>query len=171
VHKAVKHAGVPSFFPQHMRLFVEHGKTVQINRPLFPLYTFAQFDPHDKADPWPVILRIPGVSTILGMKRASRELTEDQLRSIDLQKPSPIRSDVIEKLQVLVETYGGAIPLQKKSAEKLLKNTRVKILDGAFEGFEGLIDEDHVTRVRVLLDIFGRSTPISIPREAIAIAR
>lgn len=171
VHKAILHSQIAGFHPEHVRSIVDNGRTVQVKRPLFPLYTFARFNPHDKKDPWPVILRMPGVSTILGMKRASRSLTEAQLRSIDAQKPIPIRSDVIEKLQQLIETYGGAIPLQKKGAERLKAGTKVEILDGPFTGFRGLVDTDHVVRVKVLLDIFGGRTPITISREAIAIAR
>jgi len=40
----------------------------------------------------------------------------------------------------------------------------VKITDGAFESFEGMIEEidDHSGKVSVLIEVFGRSTPVEL---------
>jgi transcriptional antiterminator NusG len=40
----------------------------------------------------------------------------------------------------------------------------VKITDGAFESFEGTIEEidDHSGKISVLIEVFGRSTPVEL---------
>lgn len=167
VDRGVKTLNVGHLCPLHVRVVRHAGRDERVKRPLFPLYTFAQFDIADPNDPWPKILRIPGVVTILGMKRASRGLTETQLRSIDAQKPTPMRPGVIEHLQQLMDVNGGAIPLQKKAFQPLEKGTKVTIIEGPFSSFEGLVVEDARTRVKVLLDLFGRSTPLELHRDQI----
>ena len=39
---------------------------------------------------------------------------------------------------------------------------RVKIIDGAFSGFEGPITEVNGDKVKVTVDMFGRETPVEL---------
>lgn len=168
-HRAIESAGIPSFYPEHIREISHARRHEKIRRPLFPQYTFAKFDTADQFGPWTNITRISCVLTILGMRKASRDFTDDQLKQIEGQRPTPIRTDIIEKMQALIETFGGTIPLQKMALEPFSVGIKVKIMDGPFEGFEGLVDEDHRVRVKVLLDIFGRRTPITLTRDVLAL--
>ena len=46
----------------------------------------------------------------------------------------------------------------------LLKNDMVKIKEGPFEDFDGVVEEVHPTKgtVRVMVTIFGRPTPVDL---------
>lgn len=62
----------------------------------------------------------------------------------------------------------GHVELDRPLA-RFKHNDRVMIVDGPFKGWQGLVDTDHHSRVRLLLDIMGRSTPIFVARESVAL--
>src|SRR5206468_12502207 len=78
-------------------------------------------------------------------------------------KPSPmLQKDVdrILKLSRPVEETAG----QVKTAIPFKKGDRVRVKEGYFQNFEGdvdVIDEAH-GRVTVMINIFGRATPVEI---------
>ena len=90
----------------------------------------------------------------------------------------------IREVQGVIGFVGGGrqpIPLSDREVEDLMRQVSdledkvtpkiiydigetVKIKDGAFENFEGVVEEiDHERgKIRLLLSIFGRSTPVEL---------
>ena len=75
-------------------------------------------------------------------------------------KPIPLTSDEADSLLKQVDS-GTAAPREQI---RFVKGDNVRIIDGPFLGFNALVDEvdgDH-NRVKVLVSIFGRSTPVEL---------
>jgi transcriptional antiterminator NusG len=74
--------------------------------------------------------------------------------------PIPLSQEEADSLLKQVDS-GTAMPREQVS---FIKGDNVRIVDGPFLGFNGLVDEvdaDH-NRVKVLVSIFGRSTPVEL---------
>lgn len=74
-------------------------------------------------------------------------------------KPVPVSEDEIEA--ILQQLDKGPAPVIESQFEK---NDKVKIIDGPFANFVGTVDEvdlDH-GRLRVMVSIFGRQTPVEL---------
>lgn len=74
-------------------------------------------------------------------------------------KPVPVSEEEIDVILQQIER--GPAPVVHS---QFSKNDQVKIIDGPFANFVGLIDEvdmDH-GRLRVLVSIFGRQTPVEL---------
>ena len=75
-------------------------------------------------------------------------------------RPIPLEPEEAETLLKQLET--GVTTTKEKVS--FVKGDNVRIIDGPFLGFNGLIDEvdsDH-GRVKTLVSIFGRSTPVEL---------
>ena len=62
----------------------------------------------------------------------------------------------------------GILPETHEKREHLSSGDEVMILSGAFDQFIGLVDVQVEERVRVLLDLFGRSTATIVARDSVA---
>jgi len=74
--------------------------------------------------------------------------------------PIPLSMEEVESLLKQVDS-GAAGPREQI---RFIKGDNVRVVDGPFLGFNGLVDEvdsDH-SRVKVLVSIFGRSTPVEL---------
>ncbi len=74
--------------------------------------------------------------------------------------PLPLTSEEVESLLKQVDA-GQAEPREQV---KFIKGDNVRIVDGPFLGFNGLVDEvdeDH-NRLKLMVSIFGRSTPVEL---------
>ena len=86
----------------------------------------------------------PGFGDFLGTRGEPTPLTEEQVSSILARM-----SDSEERPQVAIS---------------LRKGDMVKIKSGAFDGFDGTVDEIFPDKgmVRVIVTIFGRPTPVEL---------
>jgi transcription termination/antitermination protein NusG len=74
--------------------------------------------------------------------------------------PMPLSQEEADSMLKQVDS-GTATPREQVH---FIKSDNVRIVDGPFLGFNGLVDEvdsDH-NRVKVLVSIFGRSTPVEL---------
>jgi transcriptional antiterminator NusG len=75
-------------------------------------------------------------------------------------KPNPMSAKEVEKIVAEAEKpdAGGSVKVEFK------KGDQVKIREGPFESFEGEVDEINPEKglVRVIVSIFGRSTPLEL---------
>jgi transcriptional antiterminator NusG len=124
----------------------KNGKKVVVQKKVFPGYLLVRCQLDD--DSWYVIRNTPGVTGFVGQGA----------------KPSPLpRKDVESFLQVKPE---GDEPTAKRGKPKLdyEMGETVRVKEGPFADFSGEIveiNEDQL-KVKVLVNIFGRETPVEL---------
>ncbi len=121
---------------------LKKGKQVNTEKKILPGYMFIKMHFSDEA--WHIVKSIPKVSGFLGSGG----------------KPSCIKEEEVRRIVDQVNE-GSALITAKKIYEE---GEKVKVIDGPFESFIGIIQEVDVekTRLRVSVSIFGRSTPIDL---------
>jgi len=130
----------------------KNGKKVVVQKKVFPGYLLTRCDLDD--DSWSVIRNTPGVTGFVGPGT----------------KPTPLsRREVESILQVKVE--GGAEPI-KKTRPRLEYEVgeTVRVKEGPFADFSGQIDEinEDQLKLKVLVNIFGRETPVELEFSQVA---
>ena len=119
------------------------GKKRIVERKLYPGYIMIQMILNDET--WYLVRDTGGVGDFTG----------------SAGKPSPMHEDEIKRMLGLEETK-EAEPAKIKI--DLSSGETVKIKEGSFESFEGLvesIDEEH-GKITVLVEIFGRPVPTEL---------
>jgi len=127
------------------------GKKVVVQKKMFPGYLLVRCELDD--DSWYVIRNTPGVTGFVGQGA----------------KPSPLpRRDVEAFLQVKPE--GEEIPKRGKPRLEYEQGETVRVKEGPFADFSGEIieiNEDQL-KVKVLVNIFGRETPVELEFSQVA---
>lgn len=126
--------------PTEDEMEVRDGKRRTIERRIFPGYILVQMALSD--DSWYVVRNTPGVTGFVGMGN----------------EPTPLRSEEVQAIMKRMEAEAPKIKVTFKSGQK------VRIIDGPFNEFIGLVDEIDMERakVRVLVSFFGRETPVEL---------
>jgi transcriptional antiterminator NusG len=122
------------------------GRKVVSNKKMFPGYLLVRCDLDD--DSWYVIRNTPGVTGFVGQG----------------SKPSPLpRRDVESFLSVKPEGADAATKLGKPRIDFEMGET-VRVKEGPFAEFSGEIVEINADqlKVKVLVNIFGRETPVEL---------
>ena len=131
---------------------VKGGKKVVVEKKMFPGYLLVRCSLDD--DSWYVIRNTPGVTGFVGQGA----------------KPSPLpRRDVETFLAAKVEGEEAAPKRGKPRLEYEMGET-VRVKEGPFADFSGEIvelNEDQL-KVKVLVNIFGRETPVELEFSQIA---
>lgn len=125
------------------------GNARVYQRKLYPGYVFVEMatmpDGSIPENVWFVIKETTGVGDFIGSGG----------------KPSPMPMDEVEKMLA-----AAVKPEEQPTLANLnfKKGDKVKIREGPFENFEGLVDEIDAQKgkVKVIVTIFGRATPIEI---------
>jgi len=118
------------------------GKKVTSKRLLYPGYVLVQLEMNDQL--WHEVKNTPRVTGFVGGGNNPVPLTADEVNQI-----------------LYRQATSAERPRPKLTFEK---NEMVKITDGPFANFSGKIDEVNTERntLRVLVTIFGRSTPVEL---------
>lgn len=121
---------------------IRNGKKYTMERAFLPGYVLVEMDLND--DVWHVVKATPRVTGFLGTG----------------QNPSPLSDEEVDQIVYRVNV-GKDKP---KLRVKFEKNETVRITEGPFQTFTGLIDEvnDDKEEVTVMVTIFGRSTPVKL---------
>jgi len=126
--------------PKEKKIKLKNGKRYSVEERIFPGYVLVEMIVTD--DSWYVVRNTPNVTGFIGVDTT----------------PTPVDKD---------EMLG----VKKKMGEETAKykmdvnvGEMVKIMDGPFKNFEGKVQEvdDAKGRVKVLVDIFGRETPVEL---------
>ncbi|MEW6072431.1 MAG: transcription termination/antitermination protein NusG [Planctomycetota bacterium] len=146
--------GLQDLIPQILVPFervteLKGGKRRVVSKKLYPGYLMVQADLSDPEDARAVEARAtlretPGFGDFLGTRGEATPLTEVQVSGILARM-----SDSEERPQVAIN---------------LRKGDMVKIKSGAFDGFDGTVDEIFPEKgmIKVTVTIFGRPTPVEL---------
>jgi transcriptional antiterminator NusG len=131
----------------------KNGKKVIVQKKVFPGYLLCRCELDD--DSWSVIRNTPGVTGFVGPGT----------------KPTPLsRKEVEGILQVKVE--GGEPTPSKRSKPRMEHEVgeTVRVKEGPFADFSGQIAEinEDQLKLKVLVNIFGRETPVELEFSQVA---
>ena len=128
---------------------LKSGKRKVVSKKLYPGYLMVQADLGDPEDMRTLEARAtmrdtPGFGDFLGPRGEPTPLSEQQVSTILARM-----SDSEERPQVAIS---------------LRKGDMVKIKSGAFDGFDGTVDEVNPDKgtIKVIVTIFGRPTPVEL---------
>lgn len=119
------------------------GKKKVIKRKLYPGYLVVHMEIND--DTWFLVRETPGIGDFTGAAG----------------HPSPMLAHEVSRIVAKQEEKSEKAPKLKIAFRE---GERVKINEGTFENFEGDVDSIDETngRVTVMINIFGRSTPVEL---------
>jgi transcription termination/antitermination protein NusG len=119
------------------------GKKRVVKRKLYPGYLVVHMEIND--DTWFLVRETPGIGDFTGAAG----------------HPSPMLPHEVQRIVAKQEEKSEKAPKLKIAFRE---GERVKIKEGTFENFEGEVDSIDETngRVTVMINIFGRSTPVEL---------
>jgi len=129
---------------------VRRGKKVTSDRKFFPGYVLAKLAMND--DVYHLVRNTPKVTGFLGASG----------------KPQPISEAEAARILNTREEAAAAAPKQKVKVDFDIGD-QVKVLEGPFASFNGLVEELDFDRgrVKVSVSIFGRATPVELEFEQV----
>jgi len=126
--------------PTEEEIEIKNGQRRTVHKKVFPGYVLVQMRMNDNS--WYVVRNTPGVTSFVGHGNRPTPLDDNEVKAIlkQMEEEAP-------KVRVSYQV-GQAI----------------KITDGPFTDFEGIVDAiDHERgRVRVLVSFFGREAPVEL---------
>ena len=122
--------------PTEMVTEVHDSQTRTVERKIFPGYVLIKMLMNDVS--WHLVRNVRGVTGFVGSANKAVPLTEEEILSLG-----------IERHEIIVGYEVGS---------------KVKVIDGPLEGFLGTVDEIEFdkSRVRVIVSMFGRETPVDL---------
>jgi len=127
---------------------VRGGKRVTSQKMFYPGYVLVEMETTEKGGPsdraWHVVKNTPRVTGFVGSG----------------QNPTPLSEEEVQQIVYRVSTAADR-PKPKLTFDK---GETVKIIDGPFASFTGVVDEVNTDRntLKVMVTIFGRSTPVEL---------
>lgn len=140
--KGLSHLFEEILVPTEQVVEVRKGRKVESERKFFPGYVLVKVDLTDEA--YHLVKNTPKVSGFLG----------------SANKPMPVSdaevARIVGKIQEGVEAPRPMITFQIGET--------VKVIDGSFQSFNGSVEsvDDENARLKVLINIFGRGTPVEL---------
>jgi transcription termination/antitermination protein NusG len=123
----------------------KNGKKVTVARKKFPGYVLVRMYMDD--DSWYAVRNTPNVTGFVGSGT----------------KPSPLSRREVERI-LGVEKEEGAKKEKPTFKPAWEVGETIRVVEGPFADFNGVIEDINVdqSKVRVLVDIFGRETPVEL---------
>lgn len=127
---------------------IRGNKQTVYKRKLYPGYVFMEMEPGEdgkaQEKAWFMIKETSGVGDFISTEGV----------------PTPMRDTDVAKMLMEAEKPEDTPSIKVE----FKKGDRIKIREGAFENFEGAVDSIDQDRgvVKVIVEIFGRSTPLDI---------
>ncbi|MDY6910215.1 MAG: transcription termination/antitermination protein NusG [Thermodesulfobacteriota bacterium] len=147
LEERVKSAGKEALFgrilvPTEKVIEMVKGERRSSSRKFYPGYIVVQMELSDET--WHLVRHTPKVTGFIGSK----------------DKPIPLTDQEAEAIIQQMEE-GAQKPKPKYQFEK---GDEVRVIDGPFASFNGIVDQviPEKGKVRVLVSIFGRSTPVEL---------
>ena len=126
--------------PTQEEIEVRDGKRRTVERHIFPGYVLVNLILTEES--WYVVRNTPGVTGFVGMGN----------------NPTPLRPEEVSQIVKRMEADTPTVKVTFKVGE------RVRIVDGPFNDFRGMVAEIDMerTKVRVMVSFFGRETPVEL---------
>ncbi len=126
--------------PTQEEIEVKDGKRRVVERHVFPGYVLVNMILSEES--WYVVRNTPGVTGFVGMGN----------------QPTALRPEEVSQILKRMEAEAPHIKVSFKVGE------RVRIVDGPFNDFRGTVAEIDMerTKVRVMVNFFGRETPVEL---------
>ena len=126
--------------PTQEEIEVKDGKRKTVERHIFPGYVLVNMALSEES--WYVVRNTPGVTGFVGMGN----------------DPTPLRPEEVQQILRRMEAEAPHVKVSFKVGE------RVRIVDGPFNDFRGIVSEIDMerTKVRVMVSFFGRETPVEL---------
>jgi transcription termination/antitermination protein NusG len=126
--------------PTQEEIEVKDGKRRTVERHIFPGYVLVNMVLTEES--WYVVRNTPGVTGFVGMGN----------------NPTPLRPEEVTQIVKRMEAEAPTVKVTFKVGE------RVRIIDGPFNDFRGVVSEIDMerTKVRVMVSFFGRETPVEL---------
>jgi transcriptional antiterminator NusG len=126
--------------PTQEEIEVKDGKRRTVERHIFPGYVLVNMALSEES--WYVVRNTPGVTGFVGMGN----------------NPTPLRQEEVAQIVKRMEAEAPTVKVTYKVGE------RVRIVDGPFNDFRGVVAEIDMerTKVRVMVSFFGRETPVEL---------
>ena len=147
LQERVAAAGMQEYFseiliPEEDVVELVSGEKKTSKRKFFPGYILVRMELSDET--WHLVKNTPKVTGFIGSK----------------DKPFPIADKDVDILQSRIDEG----TLKPKPKFKFEVGDHVKIIDGPFTNFDGVIDEVRAEKgkLRVIVSIFGRQTPVEL---------
>jgi transcription termination/antitermination protein NusG len=118
------------------------GEKIISKKKFFPGYVLINMEMSDNA--WHVVKNTPKVTGFVGMGSKPTPLTQEEVDRI------------INQVSVAAE--------KPKPKFQFQRGEQVRIIDGPFSNFQGVVDEVNNDRatLKVMVTIFGRATPVEL---------
>jgi len=128
--------------PMETVIELKGGKKRETQRKFFPGYILVEMEMSDPA--WHVVKNTPKVTGFVGTGR----------------KPTPLSQDEVDQI------LNQVVLAREKPKPKYVfeKGEQVKIIDGPFNNFTGVVEDINLDRntLKVMVTIFGRHTPVEL---------
>jgi transcription termination/antitermination protein NusG len=126
--------------PTEEEIEIKNGQRRTVQKKVFPGYVLVQMRMTD--DSWYVVRNTPGVTSFVGHGN----------------RPTPLEDTEVKAILKQMEAEAPKVRVSYQVGQA------VKITDGPFTDFEGIVDAiDHERgRVRVLVSFFGREAPVEL---------
>lgn len=126
--------------PTQDRVIIRGGKKATVKEKIFPGYMLVKMFLDDPT--WLAVRTTPGITGFVGAGKTPTPLSETEVANIQKFVSAPA----------------------KRFKTRFSKGEAVKITDGPFSDFLGTIDEidEEKGKVKVLVSIFGRETPVEL---------
>ena len=126
--------------PTEEEIEIKNGQRRTVHKKVFPGYVLVQMRMNDNS--WYVVRNTPGVTSFVGHGN----------------RPTPLDDNEVTAILKQMEEEAPKVRVSYQVGQA------VKITDGPFTDFEGIVDAiDHERgRVRVLVSFFGREAPVEL---------
>jgi transcriptional antiterminator NusG len=128
------------------------GKRVTVQKKVFPGYLLVRCELDD--DSWRVVRNTPGVTGFVGLGA----------------KPTPLSRKEVESILQVQPTGADGAPKKARHRAMYENGESVRVREGPFADFTGTIadiNEDQM-KLKVLVNIFGRETPVELEFSQVA---
>ena len=131
----------------------EGGKRETKESKVFPGYVLVRMEMDDNS--WSVVRNTPGVTGFVGIDG----------------KPAPLSREEFNKIMRRSNPRAGAAPAPHRTATNLEAGMSARVLSGPLADFDGLISEVNAEsgKVKVMLTIFGRETPVELNLDQVSV--